>query len=120
MTRPSEKSYTCWTIKECPLRHECSVSAWAKSKKCKSFTSEDDCRQLCLEHLQTSGKHWETVDKDILDNAAFVEAIVDQDEVAAHWFDNQPAVKQVRKMGEEDEKEKERERRSCSLKRRRT
>ena len=96
------------------------MSAWAKSKKCKSFTSEDDCRQLCLEHLQTSGKHWETVDKDILYNAALVEAIVDQEEVAAHWFDNQPAVKQKQKHGKEDEKEKKRERRSCSLKRRRT
>ena len=42
---------------DCPLKEECSKAAWERAKKCVA-TEPQKARDLLVDHLQKSGKHW--------------------------------------------------------------
>ena len=83
-----KKFFTRWYTQFCPRHEECSDTAWAKTKQCRSYESEDDCRLKIMEHFARSGKHNANPEKDLWESAQFSGIRTKRD--PGHWFKEPP------------------------------
>ena len=88
-------TYRKWYVKDCPWAFECTAASWKRKQRCTSWESEEDCRQILLDHLQTSWNH-ETTRKgkciiDLETDVALAE--VEVEDVSKIWFESEPQPK---------------------------
>ena len=83
-----KKFFTRWYTQFCPRHEECSDTAWAKTQKCKSYESEEDCRLKILDHFTRSGKHNSQPEEALCASAENAEIRTARD--PGHWFDEPP------------------------------